>query len=52
MRTKIIYEDDAMLIVRKPAGLAVQTAKIGQPDVISELKNYLAEKRTNGTKGA
>lgn len=32
-----------MLVVRKPAGLAAQTAKIGQPDVVSELKNYLRQ---------
>lgn len=30
-------------MVYKPAGLAVQTAKIGQPDVVSELKNYLSQ---------
>jgi len=42
MRTKIIYEDAHILIVHKPAGLATQTSKIGQPDVVSELKNHLA----------
>ncbi len=42
MKTKIIYEDESILVVHKPAGLATQTAKIGQPDVVSELKNYLA----------
>lgn len=42
MKTKIIYEDKELLVIYKPAGLAVQTAKIGQPDVVSELKNYLA----------
>lgn len=29
------------MVVRKPAGLATQTAKIAQADVVSELKNYL-----------
>lgn len=41
MRTKIIYEDKELLIIHKPAGLATQTSKIGQADVVSELKNYL-----------
>lgn len=40
MRTKIIYEDSSILICHKPAGLATQTAKVGQQDVVSELKNY------------
>lgn len=41
MRTEIIYEDKELLVVRKPAGLAAQTAKVGQVDIVSELKNYL-----------
>lgn len=43
MQTKIIYEDAHILVVHKPAGLATQTAHIGQQDVVSELKNYLAK---------
>lgn len=43
MRTKIIYEDKHIIIVHKPAGLATQTAHIGQQDVVSELKRYLAK---------
>lgn len=42
MRTKIIYEDNDIIIVHKPAGMATQTSHIGQQDVVSELKNYLA----------
>lgn len=42
MRTKIIYEDKEILVCYKPAGLAVQTARTGQADMVSELKNYLA----------
>ena len=41
MRTVIQYEDKDVIVAYKPAGLAVQTAKIGQPDMVSELKNYL-----------
>ena len=43
MRTIIIYEDAHILVCRKPAGLATQTAHIGQQDVVSELKNHLAK---------
>ncbi len=42
MQTKIIYEDAQILVAHKPAGLATQSAKVGQPDMVSELKNYLA----------
>lgn len=42
MRTEIIYEDKDICVIRKPAGLATQTAKIGEADVVSELKNYFA----------
>lgn len=48
MKTIIIYEDKDILVVQKPAGLATQTAKIGQADVVSELKNYLAAQSRNG----
>lgn len=43
MKTEIIYEDKSIMVVRKPAGLATQTAKVGQQDVVSELKNYLRQ---------
>jgi len=43
MRTEIIYEDNDILVIYKPAGLATQTAKLGQSDVVSELKNYLKQ---------
>lgn len=41
MRTKIRYEDDALLVIDKPAGLATQSARVTQADVVSELTNYL-----------
>lgn len=37
----IIYEDKDILVVYKPAGIATQTARVGQQDMVSELKNYL-----------
>ncbi len=43
MKTEIIYEDQDIMVVRKPAGLAAQTARVGQQDVVSELKNHLRQ---------
>ncbi len=40
----IVYEDDQLIVAMKPAGIATQTSKVGQQDMISELKNYLAGK--------
>ena len=42
---QIIYEDDQVLVFHKPSGLAVQTSRFGQQDVVSILKNYRAKKR-------
>lgn len=44
MKSTIIHEDAALLVVHKPAGLAAQTAHLGQPDLVSELKNYRKSK--------
>ena len=40
-----------MLVIRKPAGLAVQSAGIGQADVVSELKSHLAKLPDAGRPG-
>jgi 23S rRNA pseudouridine1911/1915/1917 synthase len=48
MRVKtpeIIYEDSDLLVCRKEAGVAVQTARPGQADMVSLLKNYRAKKK-------
>lgn len=39
----ILYEDEYILVIHKPAGIATQTSRLGQADVESELKNYLAK---------
>lgn len=44
MQTQIVYEDEAVLVIRKPAGLATESAGIDRKDVVSELKNYVAKK--------
>ena len=49
MQIKIIYEDAHILIAHKPAGLATQSAKVGQPDMVSELKNHLAKQGNTGS---
>lgn len=46
MKTKILFEDTSILVIHKPAGIAVQSARIGQMDVESELRNYI---KRNGT---
>ena len=47
----IIYEDETILAVYKPAGIATQTARPGQQDMVSELKNYLVKKPEYKGKG-
>ena len=44
MDKMIVYEDNVLLIIHKPAGIATQTSRVGQADVISELKNYRKRK--------
>ena len=39
MKTEIIYEDNELLVVHKPAGLATQTAKAGQADTVRDRKS-------------
>lgn len=41
----VIYEDDAVLVCYKPAGIATQTKRLGQQDMESLLKNYRAKKK-------
>lgn len=40
----ILYEDDALIVAHKPAGIATETARPGQADLVSELKNYRKKK--------
>lgn len=44
MKAVIQYEDDAIIVIHKPSGIATETARIGQADIVSELKNYLKAK--------
>lgn len=39
-----IYEDDVMLVCKKTAGTAVQSRRLGTPDLESMVRNYLRRK--------
>lgn len=39
----IIYEDEQIIVCYKPAGIATQTKRVMQQDMVSEIKNYLAK---------
>ena len=39
---RILYEDNDIIVCHKPAGIATQTARVGQADMVSEITNYLA----------
>ncbi len=39
----IQYEDEAVIVVRKPAGLAVESRRVTETDLESLLRRYLAE---------
>ena len=38
---KIIYEDSEILVAEKPAGLESQASRKFEPDMVSEIRNYL-----------
>lgn len=46
----VIYEDKYILVVHKPAGLATQTAKVSEKDLVSEVSNYLRKKNADKSK--
>ncbi len=45
----IVFEDEHILVAYKPAGIATQTKRVGQQDMVSEIKNYL--NKTSAGKG-
>lgn len=42
---RILHEDSDIIVCHKPAGIATQTARVGQADMVSEISNYLAAKK-------
>ncbi|MCR4744578.1 MAG: RluA family pseudouridine synthase [Lachnospiraceae bacterium] len=41
---KILMEDSSLIAVRKPAGIASESGRIGEADMLSLVRNYLAKK--------
>ncbi len=46
-KEQILYEDHDIIVCYKSAGIATQTAKIGQPDMVSGVINYLSSSKGN-----
>lgn len=44
MSLSIIDENKDYIVIHKPAGLATQTARLGEMDLVSEVANYLHDK--------
>lgn len=44
-RLEILFEDGHILVCRKPAGIATQSARTGQQDMVSLIKNERAKKK-------
>ncbi|MCQ2521317.1 MAG: RluA family pseudouridine synthase [Lachnospiraceae bacterium] len=42
MKTEILFEDEDILVVHKLPGMATESGRLGEMDVVSELKNHLA----------
>ena len=40
---KIIYEDKDQIVIHKPAGVATQTSKLGEKDLVNEVKNHISK---------
>ena len=47
----IQYEDSQIIVCHKPAGIPVQSGRIGTPDMVSLLKNYLAASQRSASAG-
>lgn len=47
MKPEIIYEDSALIVCIKPAGIATQSKRIGSPDMVSILKNHIVKTSKN-----
>lgn len=45
MDLKILFEDAEIIVCYKPSGVPTQTSRVGMPDMVSLLKNYLYKKQ-------
>lgn len=50
MSIDIIYEDSSIIVIRKPAGVATQSANPAQPDCVSLLKEHIRKEDPNNKK--
>ena len=50
-QNRILYEDNDIIVCHKPAGIATQTARVGQADMVSEITNYLVMTTKNNAVG-
>lgn len=48
MMLNVIYEDEAVLVVEKPAGATAQASKGFERDMVSEIKKHLVKKGVKG----
>ncbi|MCR5358068.1 MAG: RluA family pseudouridine synthase [Lachnospiraceae bacterium] len=44
---EILYEDKDIMVVKKPAGIPVETRNVSEADMVSMLKNHLSRKANN-----
>ena len=49
-QNRILHEDNDIIVCHKPAGIATQTARVSQADMVSEIANYLTAKKDGGGK--
>ena len=49
MKPTIVFEDKHIIVCKKPTGVPTQTQHISQPDMVSILKNYLAQDNISNT---
>lgn len=49
-KERILYEDKDLIVCHKASGIATQTARVGQADMVSEVTNYLTMRSFNNTK--
>jgi len=49
MALSIIDENKDYIVIHKPAGLATQTARLGEKDLVSEIANYFHQKSEKST---
>ncbi|MCI9014672.1 MAG: RluA family pseudouridine synthase, partial [Lachnospiraceae bacterium] len=47
---RILYEDQDIIVCHKAAGIATQTARVGQADMVSEIANYLSRAGKNAVR--